>query len=73
MQQNIKVPEINKFLDDTHPGNLERLRARLAQGKWHWMFPDTWENNKTNRNVLFHAINAKLMPKPTFGFGSTRK
>ncbi|QIG60627.1 hypothetical protein VPT02_051 [Vibrio phage VPT02] len=66
MQQNIKVAEINKFLDTTHSQNLERLRAKLAQGQWHWMFPDNWENNDTNRNVLFHAINAKLMPKPTF-------
>lgn len=69
MKHNINLPEINQFLDTTHEQNLKRLLARLAQNQWHWLFPDHWENNFTNRNVLFHAINAKLMPKPKF-FGS---
>ncbi|AUG85344.1 hypothetical protein FDJ20_gp158 [Vibrio phage Thalassa] len=69
MKHNINLPEINKFLDTTHEKNLERLRAKLAKGEWHWLFPDNWVNDAANRNVLFHAINAKLMPKPKF-FGS---
>lgn len=72
MKQNINIVEINNFLDTTHETNLERLRAKLALGQWHWLLPEHWINNKANRNVLFHAINAKLMPKPKY-FGSAGK
>lgn len=69
MSNNIKLEEINNFLNSTHSKNLERLRAKLAQGNWHWMFPDHWANTAVNRNVLFNAINAKLLPLPTFKKG----
>lgn len=66
MPKAISVIEINNFLNTTHTKNLERLRARLAKGEWHWMLPDNWENTKNNRNILFNSINAKLLPRPTF-------
>lgn len=66
MPKAISVVEINNFLNTTHTKNLERLRARLAKGEWHWMFPDSWVNNSDNRNILFNSINAKLLPRPIF-------
>lgn len=64
MDRKIPLKEINKFLDTTHRYNLEILRARLILGKWHWMFPTNWENNSTNRELLSHAINSRLLPAP---------
>lgn len=60
---NIPLPEINQFLDQTHDKNLERLRLALTNNKWHWMFPDHWQDSPENKAVLFHAINAVLLHK----------
>lgn len=69
MQQNTKVEEINNFLKTTHKDNLDMLRAKLFYAKWHWMFPEHWVNNESNRLVIYHAINSFLLPRPENGGG----
>lgn len=55
--------EVHFFINGVNTYNLERLRARVARGKWHWLFPDSWEHTPENCTTLFHAINSFLLKK----------
>ena len=59
----IPLKELNKFIEETHDDNLDRIRTILGIEGWHWMLPESWVNNKDNRCVLFNSINAYLLHK----------
>ena len=62
-QQNINITpkQFAEFVQGTHPDNLVLILDDLADGKWHWMLPEEWNDNEQTRSLLKQGLFAVVL------------